>query len=273
MIWFGWLEACCSWAAALAAAEYSVGEGILSGKRAATAAPPAAARLVDEGRDGQFFLPIRDPVLDVGTGVGLLAWLRSRGLVRVRDRVWDCIGGGAGRRALGVVWGSDSISESESPSFSNPHNAGGTFLSAPHSLIWAGRTGVGDHVSGFELMGSRELPRSCGLPDIPARFVGTQVFSQRVSCSRATDISTFGGQINSCGWWEEMYNSPEDTVDYWGELIRFFMRFGSRCIAFGGKGIQVFFFFVLTPIYYYTRYIISGMQPCGYGLTTATGSI
>ena len=64
-----------------------------------------------------------------------------------------------------------------------------------------------------------------------------------------------------------MYNSPEDTVDYWGELIRFFVRFGSRCIAFGGKGIQVFFFFFfLTPIYYYTMYIIDGVQPCGYGL-------
>ena len=45
------------------------------------------------------------------------------------------------------------------------------------------------------------------------------------------------------------------------------MRFGSARIAFGGKGIQVFFFFFfLIPIYYYTRYIISGMQPCGYGL-------
>ena len=44
--------------------------------------------------------------------------------------------------------------------------------------------------------------------------------------------------------WEEVNNTPEDTVDYWGgELIRFCVRFGSGCIAFGGKGIQVFFFF------------------------------
>jgi len=133
---------------------------------------------VYERRERRPFLPIRDAVLEVGTGVGLLAWLQSRGLVRVQGSIWGCLGGGGGRRAWGVVWGSASISKSESISFSSPQSLGGTFWSAPHCPIWAGRTGVGDHVSGFELMGSGELPRSCGLLDIPARFVGTQVFLQ-----------------------------------------------------------------------------------------------
>ena len=81
---------------------------------------------------------------------------------------------------MGVVSGSASISESKCVSFSSPHSLGGTFWSAPHCPIWAGQTGVGDHVSGLELMGSGELPRSCGLPDIPARDLGTQIFLRRV---------------------------------------------------------------------------------------------
>jgi len=48
---------------------------------------------------------------------------------------------------------------------------------------------VGDHVSGFKLMGSGELPRSCGLPDIPARDLGTPIFLQRVSWGGVTSIS------------------------------------------------------------------------------------
>jgi len=163
MMWLAWPGICCCWAAALAAAEYSCGEGILSGKRAATAAPPAAARLVDKGRDERFFLPIREAVLDVGTGVGLLAWLRSKGFARVREVVWTCIGGGGGR-ALGVVWGSASISESDSPS--SPQDACGTFVSAAHSPGGAGRIGVGDHMNGFELSGSEGLPGAGWLPDI-----------------------------------------------------------------------------------------------------------
>jgi len=163
IMWLGWLGCCCCWVAALAAAEYSVGEGILSGKSAATAAPPAAARLVDEGRSGRFFLPIRDAVLDVGTGVGLLAWLRSKGFVRVREAFWTCIGGGGGR-ALGVVWGSASISESDS--LSSPQDACGMFESAAHSPGSAGRIGVGDHVTGFELSGSEGPPAVVWLPDI-----------------------------------------------------------------------------------------------------------
>jgi len=131
---------------------------------------------VDQGQEGRPFLPIRDTVVEVGTGVGLLAWLRFRGLVKVQDRVWGCVGGDGGRRASEVVWGSVSISESDSISFSSPQSLGRTFWSAPHWPIWAGRTGVSDHVSCLELMGSGELPQSCGLPDIPARFVGTQVF-------------------------------------------------------------------------------------------------
>jgi len=111
----------------LAATEYSDREGILSGNRAPTAAPASAGTFVDEGREERPVLPIRDAVLEVGTGIGLLAWLRSRGLVRVRDRVWGCVGGGGGRRALVVVWGSASISESESISFSSRDSLGGTF--------------------------------------------------------------------------------------------------------------------------------------------------
>jgi len=152
-----------------------------AGCRATVAAATAAGILVDDGWERRFFFPIRDAVREIGAGLGLLAWLRSRGLVSVRERVWGCVGAGGGRRALGVVCGSVSISESESPSFSSPHNVGGTFLSAPHSPIWAGRTGVGDHVSGLELMGSGELPRSCGLPDIFWREVGIWVLSPSVS--------------------------------------------------------------------------------------------
>jgi len=62
----------------------------------------AAETVVDEGREGRLFLPIREAVLEIGVGVGPLAWLQSRGFVRVRERVWGCIGGG-GVGALGVV--------------------------------------------------------------------------------------------------------------------------------------------------------------------------
>ena len=156
------------------------------GSSATVAAAAAASTLVEEGRDGQVFLAILDTALEMGTGVGLLAWLRSWGSVRVREAVGTCIGGGRGR-AFGMLWDFTSISESESSS--SPHNACGMFDSAAHCPIWAGRTGVGDHVSGFEPMGSGELPRSCELPDILARFLGTQVFSQLVSWSKATMIS------------------------------------------------------------------------------------
>jgi len=85
--------------------------GAKSGGRAAVAA--AAEAVVEDGREGRFFFPIRDAVREIGAGVGLLACLRLRGLVRLREAVWTCIGGGGGR-ALGVVWGSASILESES---------------------------------------------------------------------------------------------------------------------------------------------------------------
>jgi len=55
------------------------------GERAAVAA--AAETVVDEGREGCLFLPILEAVLEMGARVGLLGWLRSRGFVRVRDRV------------------------------------------------------------------------------------------------------------------------------------------------------------------------------------------
>jgi len=163
MIWLGWPEACCCWAAVLAAAEYSCGEGILSGNRAATTAPTAAGTLVDKGHDWRPFFLIRDAVLDIGTGVGLLAWLRSRGLVRVRAVVSTCIGRGGGR-ALGVVWGSASISESHSPL--SPQDACGTFESAAYSPGRDGQTGVGNQVNGFELSGSEGPPAVVWLPDI-----------------------------------------------------------------------------------------------------------
>ena len=89
----------------------------------------AGEALVANKQEGWFFFQIRDAVPEIGTGIGLLAWLRSRELVRVWEAVWTCIGGGEGR-ALEVVWDSVSISESELPS--NPQDACGTFASAPH---------------------------------------------------------------------------------------------------------------------------------------------
>jgi len=83
--------------------------------------------------------------------------------VRVQDRVSGYIGGGRGQ-VLGVVWGSVSISESELPS--SPQGAHGTFESASYCPIWAGLTGLGDHVSGSELSGSERLPEVGVLPDI-----------------------------------------------------------------------------------------------------------
>jgi len=131
--------------------------------RAAEAAAAAAGTLVDDGQGGWFVFPTRDAVREMGAEVGLLAWLRSSGFVRVREAVGTCIGG-AGGRALGVVWGCVSISDSESPA--SPHDACGTFESAAHCPIWAGRTGVGDHVSGFELSGSEGPPKVGVSPDI-----------------------------------------------------------------------------------------------------------
>ena len=149
---------CCSRADALAAYLAGVGRPL---ERAAVVA--TAETVVDEGREGRLFLPTRDAVLAMGAGVGLLAWLRSSGFVRVREAVWTCIGGG-GEQAFGVVWGSVSISESESPS--SPQGARETFESASYCPIWAGRTGVGDHVSDFELSGSEGPPELGVLPDI-----------------------------------------------------------------------------------------------------------
>ena len=85
--------------------------------------------------------------------------------MKLREVVGTAIGGGGGR-ALGVVWGWASISESES--FSRPPQVclHAPWSSGAHSPGGAGRIGVGDHVNGFELMGSGELPWSCGLPDI-----------------------------------------------------------------------------------------------------------
>jgi len=81
----------------------------------------------------------------------------------VRKAVGTCIGGGEGR-AFGVVWGSASISESESAS--SPQGAVLTLESAAHCPIWAGQTGVGDHIGGFELSGSEGPPKVGVLPDV-----------------------------------------------------------------------------------------------------------
>jgi len=43
--------------------------------RAAVAEAAAASKLVDDAREGRFFFPIRDAVLEMGARVGLLAWL------------------------------------------------------------------------------------------------------------------------------------------------------------------------------------------------------
>jgi len=190
MMWLGLLGCSYFWVVVLAATEYSDWEGSQSGNWAATAALAAVGTFIDERWEGRPFLPIQDAVFRVGTGIGLVTWLQSRGLVRVRDRVCGCVGGGGGEWDLGVVLGLAPISESVSTSFSSPYSLGRMFWSAPQCPIWAGRTSIGDHVSGLKLMGSGELSGSCGLPDIPARIVGTQVFSLGVPWGRATDIST-----------------------------------------------------------------------------------
>jgi len=181
---------CCSRVVALAAYSAGVGRPL---ERAAVVA--MAETVVDEGREGRLFLPTRDAVLVMGVGVGLLAWLRSRGFVRVREVVWTCIGGG-GERAFGVVWGSVSISESGSPS--SPQNARGTFESASHCPIWAGRTGVGDHVSGFELSGSEGPPGFGVLPDISWRESWAFWYYHRVFAGTGPRISQRKRQLNSC---------------------------------------------------------------------------
>ena len=101
---------------------------------------------------------------------------------------------------------------------------------------------MGDHVNGFELMGSGELPRSCGLPDIFLARNGYLVLSPNIS-GTGPRISQRRSAIETCGQWEEMYNSPEDTVDYWGEfLIR--NAFGwERVYRFRRKGDTSFFLF------------------------------
>ena len=86
------------------------------------------------------------------------------------EAVGTCIGGGGGQ-ALAVVWSCISISESEAPS--SPHGACRMFESAAHCPIWAGRTDVDDHVSGFELSGSERPPEVGVLPAIFWREVGT----------------------------------------------------------------------------------------------------
>jgi len=146
--------------------------------------------------------------------------------------VGTCIGGGGGW-ALGVVWGCVSISESESPS--RPQDVCGTFASAAHSPGGAGRIGVGDHVKGFELMGSEELPQSCGLPDIFWRGVSTLVLSPSIS-GAGPQISQCRGGMKSCEQREEVYNSPKDTVDYWGELIWFACDLGTGASLSAERG-------------------------------------
>ena len=88
----------------------------------------------------------------------------------MREAVGTCIGRAVGR-AFGVVWASASISESESPL--SPQSAIWTLESAAHCLIWAGRTGVDDHISGFKLSGSEGPPKVGVLPDIFRREMGT----------------------------------------------------------------------------------------------------
>jgi len=62
--------------------------------RVAEAAAAAAGTLVDDGREGQFFFATQDAMREMGAGVGLLVWLRSRGLFRVWEVIGSCIRGG-----------------------------------------------------------------------------------------------------------------------------------------------------------------------------------
>ena len=43
--------------------------------------------------------------------------------------------------------------------------------------------------------------------------------------------------------WEGVYNSPEDTVDYWGELIQFACDLGAGVFSSAGSRYKFFFFF------------------------------
>jgi len=103
MMWLGWLEGC-EWGELHCLFRYSSREGKmlelcgLGGGRGGCRATMAtiAETVVDEGREGQLFLPTLEGVLEMGPGVGLLAWLRSRGFVRVQEAVGTCIGGGVG---------------------------------------------------------------------------------------------------------------------------------------------------------------------------------
>jgi len=98
MMWLGWTGRLWCLAA------YSAGDGKMlqpcgsggdsRGGRAAVAA--AAEKVVEDGWKGPFFFAIWDAVREMLAGVGLLAWLRSRGLVRVRKAVGTCIGWGGG---------------------------------------------------------------------------------------------------------------------------------------------------------------------------------
>ena len=46
--------------------------------------------------------------------------------------------------------------------------------------------------------------------------------------------------MKSCGQWEEVYNSPEDTLDYWGELIRFLRAIWERVYRFQWKEDRIY---------------------------------
>ena len=76
MMWLGWLEGRGRGGLLI----YSSKEGKVpeagGGRgacRAAEAAAAAAGTLVDDGREGRFFFPTQDAVLDIGAGVRLLA--------------------------------------------------------------------------------------------------------------------------------------------------------------------------------------------------------
>jgi len=180
-MWLGWLERY-RWGGLCCLLLYSSRERKIlepcrpgGGRGSCRAALAAAAEtVVDEGQEGQLFLPILEAVLELGAGIGLLAWLQSRWFVRVREAVGTCIGGGRGR-AFVVMWGSASILKSKSSS--SPQDACGILELAPYWPIWAGRAGVGDHGTGIELSGSEGPPGVGWLPDILLARLGCACIS------------------------------------------------------------------------------------------------
>jgi len=157
------------------------------GSSAAVAAATAAGTLVEEGQDGQLFLPILDVALEMGARVGVLASLRSRGFVRMQEAVGTCIGGGGGR-AFG--W-SGAASLFQSLSYPRvPMTPVGrlsqlpTVQSGPGELVWV------TTLVALSFRGQRDLPRLVCCQTFSGRRLGRSSVITKYCWREAMDIST-----------------------------------------------------------------------------------